>query len=78
MTDGNTAKSVINMKFKIVIKHVIEEEKELELSYENTNQALDDAGIWLKIFNEMAAQTKTDSQTKNSYALKSITEVKGK
>lgn len=66
------------MKFKIVIKHLIVEEKELELSYDNANQALDDAGVWLKIFNEMAGQTKTDKQTINNYALKSITEVKDK
>lgn len=66
------------MKFKIVIKHIIVEEKELELSYDNANQALDDAGVWLKIFNEMADQTRTDKQTINNYALKSITEVKDK
>ena len=64
------------MKFKITIKHTIVEEKELELSYDNANQALDDAGQWLAIFNEMIQ--KTDKQTINNYSLKSITEVKDK
>ena len=69
---------IVKMKFKIVIKHIIEEEQELELSYDTISQALDDAEAWLYIYNDMAGIVKTSAQNKNQYVLKSITEVKDK